>query len=141
MTDSFSTPSNRSKTIAFLTICGLSAIASVVVGIDDNPPGVLLAFLAAIAFVLAFAHPWRTARKFVFLLLASILGIILFIVVNIITDSMAQAPETSGAVQNLLDNPVYEALNLIFAMIIPAAFIVSVVGSIIMFIRNRHQAK
>jgi biotin transporter BioY len=140
MIDAFSTSRNRIKTLVFLVFCGLSATASVVVGIDDNPPGGLLALLAAVALILAFAHPWRTARKFMFLLLASILGIVLFIVLDIISNSNFQNPTISEAIQNLIQNPVYEALNLIFAMIIPSAFIVGVVGSIALFIRNRRQS-
>ena len=139
MIDASSTPRNRIKTLILLVICGLSAIASAVVGIDDNLPGILLAFLAATAFVLAFAHPWRTARKFMFLLLASVLGFVLFVILNIIFDSVAQDPATSGALQDLIQSPAIDALNLIIAMICPAAFIVGAVGSVAMFIRSRRQ--
>ena len=139
MIDAFSTPRNRITTFILLAICGLLAIAAVAVGIDDNPPGILLAFLAATAFVLAFAHSWRTARKFMFLLLASVLGFVLFIILNIILDSVAQNPATSGALQDLIQSPAINALNLIVAMICPAAFIVGAVGSVAMFIRNRRQ--
>jgi uncharacterized membrane protein (UPF0136 family) len=78
MIAAFSTPYNRTRTFILLAVCGLLAIAAAAIGIDDNPPGVLLAFLAATAFVLAFVHPWRTARKFMFLLLASFLGFVLY---------------------------------------------------------------
>ena len=139
MIGAFSTPRNRIKTLVLLVVCGLSAIASVVVGIDDNPPGILLALLAAIAFVLAFAHPWRTARKLMFLLVASVLGFVLFIILNIISDSIAQNPATSGALQNLIQSPAINALNLIIAMISPAAFIVGAIGSVAMFIRSRRE--
>ena len=110
MSAAFSTPSNRNKTFILLAICGLLAIAAVAVGIDDNPPGILLAFLAATAFVLAFVHPWRTAKKFMFLLLASILGFVLFIILNIILDTATQNPATSGALQDLLNSPVVQCL-------------------------------
>ena len=139
MIDAFSTPRNRNKSLILLVISGLSAIASAVVGIDDNPPGILLAFLAATAFVLAFAHPWRTVRKFMFLLLASVLGFVLFVILNIILDSVVHDPATSAALQDLIQSPVSNALNLIIAMICPAAFIVGAVGSVAMFIRSRRQ--
>ena len=139
MSDAFSTPSNRIKALILLAICGLLAIAAVAVGIEDNLPGILLAFLAATTFVLAFAHTWRTARKFMFLLLASVLGLVLFVILNIILDTVAQNPATSGALQDLIQSPASDALNLIIAMICPAAFIVGAVGSVAMFIRNRRQ--
>ena len=141
MIDAFSTPRNRIKTFIFLVTCGLLAIASVVVGIDDNPPGVLLAYLAATAFILAFSHPWRTARKFMFLLLASVLGFILFIILSMISDSIVQNPASSDTLKKLIESPVNEALSIIFTMLCSAAFLVGVVGAVIMFIRNRRQSE
>ena len=139
MIDAFSTSGNRIKTLVLLVVCGLSTIAAVVVGIDDNLPGVLLALLAALAFVLALAHPWRTARKFMLLLLASVLGLVLFIILNIMSDSIAQNPATSGALQNLIQSPALNALNVMIAMLIAAAFMVGAIGSVAMFIRSRLQ--
>jgi len=139
MIEAFCTPRNRIKTLIFLVICGLSAIASAVLGIDDNLLGILLALLAATAFILAFAHPWRTARKFMLLLLASLLGFIVFVILNIILDSVAQDPVTSGTLKDLMQSPAIDALNLIIAMICPAALIVGAVGSAAMFIRSRRQ--
>ena len=141
MTGSFPTSNNRRMTLILLAICGLLAIAAVAVGIDDNPPGVLLAFLAATAFVLAFVHPWRTARKFMFLLLASVLGFILFIILSIISDSIVQNPASSDTLKKLIESPVNEALSIIFAMLCPAVFIVGAGGSVFMFIRNRRQTR
>ena len=139
MSDAFSTPRNRITTFILLAICGLLAIAAVAVGIEDNLPGILLAFLAATTFVLAFAHTWRTARKFMFLLLASVLGLVLFVILNIILDTVAQNPATSGALQDLIQSPFANTLSLIIVMVCPAAFIVGAVGSVAMFIRNRRQ--
>jgi hypothetical protein len=139
MIAAFSTPHNRTKTFILLAVCGLLAIAAAAVGIDDNLPGVLLAFLAATAFVIAFVHPWRTARNFLFLLPASLFGFILFVILNIIFDSVTQDPAASGALQNLILSPAIDALNLIIAMICPAAFIVGAVGSVVVFIRSRRQ--
>jgi uncharacterized membrane protein YeiB len=141
MIDAFSTPRNRIKTFIFLVTCGLLAIAAVVVGINDNLPGILLAYLAATAFVLAFSHPWRTARKFMFLLLASVLGFILFMILSMISDSIVQNPASSDTLQKLIESPVNEALSIIFAMLCSAAFLVGVVGAVVMFIRNRRQSE
>lgn len=137
MSAAFSTPNNRNKTFALLAICVLLAIAAVAVGIDDNPPGILLAFLSAAAFVLAFVHPWRTAKKFIFLILASLLGFIFFIILNIILDTAAQNPAATGALQDLLDSPVVSAIGIIIPMVCAAAFVVGAVGAVAMFIRNR----
>ena len=139
MIAAFSTPHNRTRTFVFLAVCGLLAIAAAAVGIDDHPPGVLLAFFAATAFVLAFVHPWRTAKKFMFLLLASVLGFVLYIVLNIVLDTAVQDPATAGALQDLLQSPVVDAFSIVIAMLCPAAFMVGAVGSVAMFIRNRRR--
>ena len=139
MIGALSTRSNRIKTLILLVICCLSVIASTVMGIDENPPGILLALLAAVTFVLAFSHPWRTARKFMFLLLAAVLGFVLFIIVSIVSDSIVQNPASSDALQNLIQSPVNEALSIISAMLCSAAFLVGVVGAVVMFIRSRSQ--
>jgi uncharacterized membrane protein (UPF0136 family) len=137
MTSAFSPPQNRKMTLILLAICGLLAIAALVVGFDDNLPGILLAFITATAFVLAFVHPWRTARKFMFLLLESILGFVLFIILNIILDSVAQNPANTGMLQDLLQSPAIDAFSITIAMICLAAFIVGAVGSAAIFIRKR----
>jgi hypothetical protein len=137
MIEAFSTSRNRINALILLAVCGLSATAAVVIGIDDNPAGVLLALLAAIAFILAFAHPWRTARKFIYLLLASVLGFVLFIIMSIISDSIAQGPAASASLQDLVQSPAMDALNLVIAMICTAGFVVGAIGSVAMFIRSR----
>ena len=136
MIDAFSTPYNRIKTFILLVICGLSAIAAAAVGIDDNPPGILLAFLAATAFVLAFVHPWRTARQFRFLLYASVFGFALFAILNNVFAAVAHNSATAGALQNLLQGLAVAAFFLA-TLICPAAFFVGAVGSVAMFIRSR----
>ena len=64
-----------------------------------------------------------------FLLLASVLGFVLFIILNIIID-FVQNPATLGA-PDLIQSPAVDALSLITALICPAAFIVGVVGSVV----------
>ncbi|MCX6060411.1 MAG: hypothetical protein NTW69_19980 [Chloroflexi bacterium] len=139
MIDAFSTPNHKKLTLIFLAVCVLLAIAAIVTGIEDNLPGILLALLSATAFVLAFVHPWRITKKYLFLLLGSVLSFVLYIILNIILDTITQDPATSSALLDLLESPVLNAISIIIAMICTAAFIVGAVGSVAMFIRNRRQ--
>jgi len=50
-------PRNRTLTLALLGISVALAIAAGVVGIEDNPPGLLLGLFSAVAFVVAFFIP------------------------------------------------------------------------------------
>ena len=139
MFEAFSTPRNKIVTFIFLMICGVLAVIAASMGVDDNPPGILLAFLAANAFILAFVHPWRTARKFLFFLLASAIGFILFVGVNIILDTAAQDPTTAGPIRNLIESPTANVINVSLFMLCPAALVIGILGSVIMYIRNRRQ--
>lgn len=71
----FSTPANRIRTFRILALGAALALAAMIVGIGDNPPGILLAFLAVIAFVLAFVHPWQTPKQYLYLLCTSVLAL------------------------------------------------------------------
>jgi len=136
MIDALSTPHNRIRTLILLAICGLLAIAAAVVGIDDNPPGILLAFLAATAFVLAFVHPWRTSRQFRRLLYASALGFVVFGLLHIVCEVIASNIGGSGLVQDLL-NGAGAVFFLIAVLVCPPGMLVGAVGAVVMSIRNR----
>lgn len=136
MIDALSTPHNRIRTLILLAICGLSAIAAAVVGIDDNPPGILLAFLAATAFVLAFVHPWRTSRQFRHLLYASALGFVVFGLLHIVCEAIASNGGGLGLVQDLL-NGAGAVFFLIAVLVCPPGMLVGAVGAVVMSIRNR----
>ena len=139
MIDALSTPRNRIRTLIFLVISGLSAIAAAAVGIDDNPPGILLAFLAAIAFVLAFVHPWRTSRQFRRLLYASVLGFVVSVLFHNVFEAIASNLGSSGLVHDLF-NGAGAVLFLIATLVCPSGLLVGAVGALIMFIRNRRRA-
>jgi hypothetical protein len=75
MLQAFSTPANRIWTFRILALGAALALAAMIVGIGDNPRGILLAFLAVIAFVLAFVHPWQTPKRYLYLLCISVLAL------------------------------------------------------------------
>ena len=139
MIDALSTPHNRIRTLILLVICGLSAIAAAVVGIDDNPPGILLAFLAATAFVLAFVHPWRTSKQFRRLLYASALGFVVFGLLHIVFEAIASNGRSSGLVQDLL-NGAGAILFLIAVLVCPPGMLIGAVGAMMMSTRNRRRS-
>ena len=75
MVEAFSKVQRR-RTFLLLVMCGALAAAAGVVGIDDSTVGGSLAWLSAIALVLAFAHPWRTSRRFLLLTGASVVAFV-----------------------------------------------------------------
>jgi hypothetical protein len=119
-----------------LAICCVSAAAALLVGISDNPPGILLAFVAATALVLAFVHPWRSAKQFGFLLFASALGFVILAILHNVFEAAASEVVRAGVLQIILQ--VFGvAAFLIAVLICPPAILVGAVGWLVMFLRKR----
>lgn len=75
MLQALSTRASRVWTFSLLALCLVHALAAMIVGISDNALGILLLYLAAIAFVVAFVHPWQTPRQYLYLLCTSVLAL------------------------------------------------------------------
>ena len=138
MLEALSTAHNRARTLVLLAVCGLLAIGAAAVGVSDNPPGILLALLAAAAFVLAFVHPWRTARRFARLVYASVLGLVAGVVLHNVFEAIASSIGGSGVVHGLLVGANVTCF-LIAILVCPPGVVVGAVGTVVMFIRDRRR--
>lgn len=148
MLEAFSTPHDRTLTSVFLAACCAFAIAAVAVGgvntlpedfkYGRNPLGILLGFLAAAAFILAFVHPWRTARQFGSLYISSPFGLLILGILAIVLDDFARLLSAVPGLHGLLQALSYFAVFLAF-WVCPSALLVGAVGSLAMFIRNRRR--
>ncbi len=128
---------NRGLTIALLVLCTGLAIAAALVGVSDNPPGLLLALLAGMAAVTAFVHPWRTADDFWHLAFFSVLGLVLIGMLHIAFDTLAH--HRTGALPKYVFGPLAATTFFVALLVCPAAFLVGVIGALIAFIGSpRH---
>ena len=139
MLEALSTPHSRAVTLGFLVVCGFSAIASGVVGISDNPPGILLALFAGAAFVLAFVHGWRTARPFRSLFFGSVLGLVFFGILHNVLGGVAGTWAKTGAVRGAVEG-LSVAAFFIAVLGFPPTFLVGGVGWVAMSFRNRRRS-
>jgi hypothetical protein len=134
-----STPRNRRVTPILCAAGGVVALGAVAVGISDNPPGIALAYLAVIALVLAFVHPWRSVRRFLFLILASVLGFVVFAVLHNLLDVIADSAGAGGALRGVAE--VLGAAAFLTALLLcPAALLVGTVGALSAFIQDRRRS-
>jgi hypothetical protein len=131
MLEAVSTPHNRTIFLVLLAICVLLGACAALVGIDDNPPGIFLAFGAAAALVLALVHPWRSVKRYALLLLTSLLGIVLCGVLHNVFEA-AEAPIVQIVLQSLAVSTF-----LVAVLIGPPAVLVGVLGVFVMYIRGR----
>jgi hypothetical protein len=134
MLQAFTRP-NRRLTIGLFVLCSGLAIAAALVGLADNPPGLLLALLAGMAAVAAFVHPWRTVNQFWYLAFYSVLGLVLFGVLHNVFEALAH--HRTGALSKYALEPLAVTTFLVAIFVCPAAFLVGIIGTLITFIRSR----
>lgn len=135
MLEAFSIPRNRVWTLVFLGAGAVLAVAAAAEGISDNALGILMAYLAAICFVLAVAHPWKSSKQFRRLLAASIIGFVAFAVLHVPFENLAD--EGGGLGDDVL-GAFGAAFFLIATMLCPAGFVVGAVGTVVTWMRERH---
>lgn len=136
MLESFASP-NRRLTIVLLAMGIVILAAGCIVGISDNPPGILLAYAGLVVIVTALVHPWRTPRKYRYLAYASIFGVLLFAVLHNVFDALSG--QGTGMVARYLLQPLDAAAFLLAVFVCPAGFLVGLSGAVIALVRNRRQ--
>lgn len=129
-------PRLRRRTFALLAVAGLLAVLSGLVGIADNPPGLLLAFGSAALFVAALVHHWRTARQFRFLAYAGGLGFGFFAILHNVFEALAAASGRVAVLPGVLEG--LGVLAFIVAILVcPPALVVGIVGALVVWVRAR----
>lgn len=132
------TPVHRRRTLELFVLAGGLAIAAAMVGLDDNPPGLLLALFACMAAVAAFVHPWRAARAFGFLAGGSVLGFGLFAVLHNVFEAVAgQSP---SALATYVLQPLGVIAFFVALLLCPAGLLVGIIGAFSMFVRGRRHS-
>ena len=131
MIEALSTKRNVMLTVTLLVISGLSMIGADGVGISDNPPGILLAYLSAAALVLAFVHPWRSSKPYRRLIIVSAAGLLIFAVLHNVFDALAGGAENPGLLHSLLEGASVASF-LIALLVCPPAFLIGIAGAAIM---------
>ncbi len=133
------TPANRRLTIALLVLGVGFAGAAADVGVSDNPPGLLLVYLASVCFVSALVHPWQEPRRYRYLAYASVLLLLLFAVLHNVFAALGG--EGAGGPFRYALEPLGVASFMLAVFACPAGFVVGIVGSLVVFVRNRRRAK
>lgn len=136
MIPALSTPRNRKTTVALLAACAVLALGAAAVGINDNLPGLLMGFLAAVALVLAVVHPWRTEEQYRYLLWGSLAGSVVLAFLHNWLEALAHSAPGSGVLHGIL-TAIAVASFLIAVVVGPPAFVVGLCGAVVMSIRNR----
>jgi hypothetical protein len=122
-------------TLWFLIATVLLTSAAFIVGIADNPPGILLLYGAGLTLILAITHRWRTPERFGFLLLGALLGFFIMVVVHNFAEVGAERIAHIPVLAPLLS--AVSVIGFFMAVIVcPAAGMVGAIGSMITLARR-----
>ena len=72
--------------LAFLGCASLTV--GWIIGVDDNLPGILLAYAGIVLITYAFIHHWKKSKNYVILLVASIIGFIVFAILHNVLEAV-----------------------------------------------------
>ncbi|HSR35009.1 MAG TPA: hypothetical protein VLY63_30950 [Anaerolineae bacterium] len=121
----------RRLTLALLAVGCAFLVAALVIGIGDNPPGLVLAYLAVSAWIVAFAHRWRKVKSFLILLAASLVGFPLSVVLHNVFYALAEvASDVVGLSQAMGFLEV--VFFLIAVLVCPPGVLIGAVGSVVL---------
>jgi hypothetical protein len=123
----------------FLAGASVALIAALVVGVSDNPPGVMLAYLASACLVAAFTTRWRRPRPFLMLAGWGIVGFVVSAVLHNVFDALAQL---GGALPVVPSLAVGVGVTFFFlaVLVAPAAVIVGLVGALRSWLQGKGTA-
>ena len=130
------TKSNRKLTFIFLAISIISLLIAFIIGISDNPPGILLCFAGIIALILVFVHRWRKVKNFLFLLVFSIIGFLIFAVLHNVMYGLEKKVVDIIVLSQLLK--FLDVLFFLIAVLVcPSGILVAAIGSIVFYLKSK----
>ena len=127
------------RTTGILVLAGAALLAgAAVVGISDNPPGIALAYLGIAALIVAAVHRWREPRKFLWLLLVSVLAFLFMAFVHNVGYAAAES-ETASWFRAIMGGASVAAF-VVAVLVCPAGCVVGAVGAIVTRLRRQRGA-
>jgi hypothetical protein len=127
---------SRKVTLVLVALCCVSLIVAFFIGISDNPPGLLLCYVAVTALILAFVHTWRQVKRFLILLGASLIGFPLFVILHNLFYGLGQVAADVIVLGSLLEF-LHAVFFLVAIMVCPPGVLIGAVGSVVTYCKGR----
>ena len=129
-------PPHRTTTLALVALAVILAVAAVLIGIDDNPPGAALAALSGVALVTAFVHHWRSPKRFLLLSAASLGAVVVLVALGIAGDVAVTGNRLPASVTPVVES-AGSTLFLAIAFLGVPCILVGLVGGIVVWLIRR----
>ena len=113
-------------------------ISAIVIGVNDNIPGIVLCYLATIVLVIAPILSWRKTRSFLILLVASVIGFFFFVFLHNAFYALTMLTSHIAVLSRLME--VLHVTSFVIAVFLcPGTFLVGAVGSTVCAIMGRRK--
>jgi hypothetical protein len=129
---------SRKVTLVQLIVGALLLATGLLIGITDNPPGVALVVAGVCLFILAAVHRWHTARKYLLLAGAAVVGFVLLAVVHNIAHHLVDITDGMIVLSQALE-VVSVAAFLGAILVCPPAVLVGLLGAVWMTLRRSQE--
>ena len=127
---------NRRITLLLIALAIIAITIGLIIGISDNPPGIIILYAGILLLIISFIHTWRKIRPFLILLLISSVAVPVFVVLHNIFFGIAELNSDARLLYEVLS--FFDAMSFIIALIIcPSGIVVGLGGALILFIRSR----
>ncbi len=131
---------NKKVTLVFFIAGIIMPITSLIMGISDNLPGIILLYTGLTALLLGFVHHWRSLKKFLILLGISFGGFILFVILHNGMYALSIIAADITVLKQILDI-IGGAFFIIAVLVCPVGVVVGLTGSAVGLLRRKHWRK
>jgi hypothetical protein len=110
--------------ISLVSATGFMAVA-LALGIADNPPGAVFLFASLFALVLALVHRWRSPRRFLKMVISSLVSFPFMVILHNLLEVLAErGPTWLGGVLTGLSVTFF----LLAVLVLPVIFFAGIIG-------------
>lgn len=127
---------NRRLTLLLLALAIIAITIGLIIGISDNPPGIIILYAGIILLIISLVYIWRKIKPFLVLLIVSIIGAPFFAVLHNVFYGISELTSDINILPEILS--FFDTMSFIIALVIcPSGIIVGMGGALILFIKRK----
>ncbi|MCP5063285.1 MAG: hypothetical protein GY936_12575 [Ignavibacteriae bacterium] len=120
---------NKKLSLVFLYIFVVLAILASIIGISDNPSGIIILYLGIASLILSFIHHWQSTRKFIILLTVIIITFVISAILHNLLEVVAEKYITLSLLKELVSG-LGVLFFIVAVLICPPAILISIIGAV-----------
>lgn len=120
---------NKKLSLIFLSVFVIFTILASIIGISDNPPGIILLYIGTASLILSFTHHWRSSRKYLIFLGVTIATFVISAILHNVLDGVADQYISIALIKSIVGG-LGVVFFLLAVIICPPALVISIIGAV-----------